>query len=1333
MEKYHTVTEPDVMSPNFEFSPAQDDSALYYANIETLERLTMCYIRRFVEGVSVSQQASFPKWHHRHMTSVFRRRLLVHDEKHQQQQQHQYCQDKNHDDNVGAMLAQLEVQDVVNARLVRAVGENLRAVCEGRRDMLEVLLEQDGELSRLYDRGIAMADANRAVAQLIGLVAHRYPRMKFLEVGGGTGSTTKYVLEALAGRFRTYTFTDISAGFFARSEEKLSKYDDDGGHGGKIEYRVLDIERDPTSQGFTNGAYDLIIAANCVHATKSLGTTLAHLRDLLRPGGFLVLFDITGDPIWLSYSFVFGGLDQWWAGAADDGRVDGPGVSRARWDSELRKSGFSGLDQAVPFPRRREMFSVMLSQAVHDEAGTVLALRQPTLALNQDSSSSRSRRRFNRQAFAVVGASSLSERVVNQFGRHVLNVTHVPSLDHVGAAKDPASSSSSSSLFAPGKNLAVMLMTELDMPLFAHLSGDTLASFKLLLRSSRYFMVVTRRCRDENPDSNMLVGVLRALFAEMPHFRFQCIDIDDLDVRADNFDRTSDILSASLLRMVLVPLLEDEPSRNDDDNNNDKNRIMWSMEPELLVRDGCVQIPRVVKDTAKNDRLNSSTRLIEQKTCRSQHLVELDTAQIEPWKPYHYMDTGDGGRPSLPPHLPRVPLIRRPLPDGLPADYRASMCPIETTVSTVRCLPYTPGQQRFHLIVGAIDRQRCPFSTSSLVTGTRVAALCPVNPATTVYVPLDNVYKMEHEKVPSLSLFSDEVILLATLSSMMLRRTALLVTDDSKVLLLNPGRDLSNMMSKLSLPREITDRLLLAGVGASPPTAEIRWGSIGAVVDMGGGLNDHATDSQSRENSCSGEWMQEIDDLGPWVLRYRYPIIPPVSESQSRSIFFCACADLANLDHSASTAYQDGTAPTSLFDWRSSIFTTQVQPLDFKALFRADRTYLLVGLSSDLGLSLCRWMVANGARHVAIASRHAPNQVRSSLYLTFAEDMRRAGAYFAAVQCDVTRRASLEAAVWELAGHLHMPPVAGIAHGAMVLQDKLFADMTVLDLEEVIAPKALGAANLDALFGGGGGDGDDREPPTLDFFVMMSSTACIIGNISQSNYHAGNMFMAALVERRRARGLPASVLHLSAVAGVGYVHRLPERARDFTNTFALLHEEDLHLAFGEAIAAGRPGSGANGEVICTIKTKRKKEKTTGSVVGDPTITSWLDNPRFSTLVEDDGSQSDATVDGNGSAAGAAVRVTDLGAALRAVPASDRAQAAQLIQASFVRKLETALRKSPGTIDAQLSLSAVGLDSVLAVEMRFWFLKTIMVEIPVLKFMHQSVAQISEWAAGESVT
>ncbi|KAK1986917.1 hypothetical protein LZ30DRAFT_703862 [Colletotrichum cereale] len=184
----------------------------------------------------------------------------------------------------------------------------------------------------------------------------------------------------------------------------------------------------------------------------------------------------------------------------------------------------------------------------------------------------------------------------------------------------------------------------------------------------------------------------------------------------------------------------------------------------------------------------------------------------------------------------------------------------------------------------------------------------------------------------------------------------------------------------------------------------------------------------------------------------------------------------------------------------------------------------------------------------------------------------------------------------------------------------------------------------------------------------------------------------------------------------------------------MLHEEDLHLAFGEAVAAGRPGSGADCEVICTLKTKSNRKKTGDGAGlgthGPATVTDWLDNPRFSALVEDEDAEGNAAADSQGGAAAAVKVAADLGAALRGVAVLDQAQAERLIEASFIRKLETALRKGTGTIDAGASLAAVGLDSVLAVEMRFWFLKAIAVEIPVLKIMNQSVAQISKHAAGE---
>lgn len=223
------------------------------------------------------------------------------------------------------------------------------------------------------------------------------------------------------------------------------------------------------------------------------------------------------------------------------------------------------------------------------------------------------------------------------------------------------------------------------------------------------------------------------------------------------------------------------------------------------------------------------------------------------------------------------------------------------------------------------------------------------------------------------------------------------------------------------------------------------------------------------------------------------------------------------------------------------------------------------------------------------------------------------------------------------------------------------------------------------------------------------------------------VFMAALACQRRAKGLPASILHLSAVAGVGYVHHQPERAKGLTSTFAPLHEEDLHIAFAEAIEAGRPASTDDVEVICSLARIPGSNRSENST----TATSWLGNPRFAALVREDARTANSSGDGAAGPTGGkqnSSSASDVGASLRA--ASGHAQVAEVIQAAFLKKAEMALRMSPGTLEPRTPLAAVGLDSVLAVEMRFWFLKTCQVEIPVLKIMERSVAQISEDAARE---
>ena len=138
--------------------------------------------------------------------------------------------------------------------LILRVLEQCEPIFAGKIDPIEVLLQDDG-LKNLYDYQ-RVWDC-RDFFELLG---HAQPTLKILEIGAGTGATTASVLGDLVSQsgermYSAYTFTDLSAGFFASAKEKLKEY-------ANIDYAVLDISKDPIGQGFEEGSYDLIVASN---------------------------------------------------------------------------------------------------------------------------------------------------------------------------------------------------------------------------------------------------------------------------------------------------------------------------------------------------------------------------------------------------------------------------------------------------------------------------------------------------------------------------------------------------------------------------------------------------------------------------------------------------------------------------------------------------------------------------------------------------------------------------------------------------------------------------------------------------------------------------------------------------------------------------------------------------------------------------------------------------------------------------------------------------------------------------------------------------------------
>lgn len=188
----------------------------------------------------------------------------------------------------------------------------------------------------------------------------------------------------------------------------------------------------------------------------------------------------------------------------------------------------------------------------------------------------------------------------------------------------------------------------------------------------------------------------------------------------------------------------------------------------------------------------------------------------------------------------------------------------------------------------------------------------------------------------------------------------------------------------------------------------------------------------------------------------------------------------------------------------------------------AEASYLVTGGLSGFGLRTAQWLADRGARHLALVSRSGPASEAAQQALAA---LQARGVAVHAAACDVTDAQALANLMQQLAAD--MPPLKGVVHAAMVIDDGLVRGATAEQIERVLAPKVVGAMRLDAA---------TRHLP-LDFFITFSSATTLFGNPGQANYVAANAFLEALCRQRRAQGLPATCVRWGAIDDVGYLAR----------------------------------------------------------------------------------------------------------------------------------------------------------------------------------------------------
>ena len=985
--------------------------------------------------------------------------------------------------------------------LFRRSAGALADVLVGRADPL-TLLFSSGEptVADLYRKAPVARAANRmlrdAVARLLShLPAER--RLRLLEVGAGTGSATAAVLPELPeGRF-DYVYTDISAGFFAEAEAQF------GGAEAGIDYRVLDIEADPVTQGFDRHGYDLVIASNVLHATRLLPETLAHCREVLAPSGHLVALENLRGQGWLD--LTFGQLDGWWR-FADDYRPHHALAGPAVWCRALADAGFEGAEvlgletsDVSATPDRgviiaagpvevTEPAGLWLiaadSSGVADGLAAELAARNQAVVLAGDGPAAGG-------AAATPGVTRLeveSERR-DSWRDHLealpgdiplCGVVHLRGVDGHGAR------ATTDELAGDTRRSAASAL--------ALLQG--LADTDATPANGVWFVTRGAQVLEKEQNGELagatLWGIGKVVAREAAHLQPRMIDLDP----------AAEVPIPELAGELLHPDAETHVAYR-----------LGRRQAARLVRAGTepgrLTVPEETGwliDPDEGGALESLeiVRLPERSLEANEVRVAIEATGLNFWDMFRALAVIDEGL--------------------LGGEFCGRVLEVGSGVSEVAV---------GDLVVGLA------FGTfaSEVVTRVEMVARAPEGLPVTALATIPTAFTSAQLSYDLSGLRPGERVLIhagaggAGLAAIQLAQAA--------------GAE---VFTTASAPKQAYLRSL--GVRHVFDSRQTRFGEQTLEATGGEGVDVVL-------NSLTGEGFIDaslacLAHGGRFVELARVGILTPEEMAAARPDVAYSILELDVLKEHQQAVAGDAlrrvmellsageVTPLTHTRWSLAeaeggfkfmraarhigkiVFTTS--PLETGRL-RGDRTYLITGGLGGIGCVLAGWLAERGAGAIVLNGRRDPDPEAAEAIVA----LRERGATVAVELADVTDAAALDAMLERIDATL--PPLGGVIHSVGVLSDGALTNQTWEKFADVLWPKVLGAWHLHRATA-------DRD---LDLFVLFSSVAGVLGNAGQANHSAANAFLDQLAAHRRAQGLPGQSIAWGAWSGLGEAEEQRER------------------------------------------------------------------------------------------------------------------------------------------------------------------------------------------------
>ncbi|KAI1459633.1 hypothetical protein F4805DRAFT_48404 [Annulohypoxylon moriforme] len=1104
----------------------------------------------------------------------------------------------------------------------------------------------------------------------LGLLSHHTPHLRILEINAGTGATTTRIFEGLRSEFGERMYYSYT--YTDPSEDLVNIGKSKFKHIEAINFLPLDINGDAVAQDLGLGSFDLIIATHALCEAQDVGKVLLNARKLLKPDGRLLLQELC--PSTKCINFAMGLDTSYWEYEAD-GKLNEPHNALRQWTRQLNEAGFA-TDEPI----------IDSENSFQDSA--ILIARPRVDIVSASFVSLLSRDPHSHVATAL--STALTERGLNV---KVIGLEDELS-DDVG------------------------VISILDLEGGSYLEGISAEDYarlqQFMLKTTPAGMLwLTKPCqvRCEEPQYAVIMGLTRVLRGELG-VNIATFEIDELG-------------PTSSMDAIFNVYRKLQQATGDGEVDVDS---------EYSLLKGVVHIPRFhwfsINEELSSEISGPSFKRLEIGKFGMLNTLHWVDRPEEPLGDSEVLVEVRATGMNFKDYLIAMGIVTG---DGLGCDLSGVVTYIGPKVSNL-CVG-----DRIMAVAGNTFSTKAKVAADLCVKipddlGFEDAATMPLVYATAIHSLL-NVGRLESGQTVLIHSACGGVGLAAIqLCRMVGAEIFATVSNEEKVTYLVDVCGIPQ--NRIFNSRESSDGFL-SGIMRETDSRGVdlvlnslsgeklhdSWKCVaeyGTMVEIGKrdfiGQGRLAMELFEANRSFHGVELSNFAHNRPKVIGkllercvnfYRTGAIKPI-----RMSMLLEAADIEEGFRSMQKGRHIGKIILRMPDDQEQLASV---PVRHDLRLRPDASYLLIGGLGGLGRSISTWMVECGARNLIYLSRsggRGPNDA------DLVRELNAAGCTTQIIAGSVTNLEDVRRAIREA-----RLPIAGVINASMVLRSGMFADMTHNDWEEALAPKVQGTWNLHTAF----------EETDLDFFVLFSSISGLVGPRGQANYAAGNTFLDAFVQYRHKQGLPASVIDIGAMGDVGIISESEKLLRQFRfAALKILREKDLLDALELAIKKSCPSFPASRNTIANgyICDSQFGMGVSSSMPlsSKQNYTTWKRDPRMSVYRN----LEEAPEVTNESASDEDEELRKFLGAVRVDPRKLLEDASVVTLSRHIGLVLFRLTIRPEEdLDIMASTSALGIDSLVGIELHNWCRQRLGVRVSVLEIKSaESIKELGRFVAEE---